>query len=139
LNACGGECVDAAKKHGIENWEVFGQAYPDRDRYPGTAPVGSFPAGNGRWGNGDLSGNVKEFIEDETGGPCGGDFVWGLKFSGEAVDYPFPQFRSDSCSGGAALYPDGGDETEGFRCASGGRAVRLDAEYHVQQSDGGQQ
>jgi uncharacterized membrane protein YfcA len=42
-------------RHG---WETL---YPDTDGFVGTAPVGSFPAGRGRWGHFDLSGNVWEW------------------------------------------------------------------------------
>jgi formylglycine-generating enzyme required for sulfatase activity len=41
------------------NW---GPAYPASDGWPTTAPVGQFPAGAGRWGHLDLSGNVTEFV-----------------------------------------------------------------------------
>ncbi|MCB9531471.1 MAG: SUMF1/EgtB/PvdO family nonheme iron enzyme [Myxococcales bacterium] len=37
--------------------------YPASDGYAFAAPVGSFPAGVGRWGHLDLSGNVCEFVE----------------------------------------------------------------------------
>lgn len=57
LNACGPECTAliGAIRGG------WSRLYDRPDGWSGTAPVGSFPAGRGRWGHHDLSGNVWEW------------------------------------------------------------------------------
>ncbi|MFO0761393.1 MAG: TSUP family transporter [Byssovorax sp.] len=57
LNACGTEC-QAEVSNIRQSWFYL---YDGNDGYPGTAPVGSFPAGAGRWGHLDLAGNVWEW------------------------------------------------------------------------------
>jgi formylglycine-generating enzyme required for sulfatase activity/uncharacterized membrane protein YfcA len=60
LNACGAECArEVSAIRG--NWRGL---YPGEDGWAGTAPVGSFPEGRGRWGHLDLSGNVWEWMSD---------------------------------------------------------------------------
>ncbi len=57
LNACGSECQgEISRIRG--GWQAL---YPGSDGYAGTSPVGSFPAGRGRWGHSDLAGNVWEW------------------------------------------------------------------------------
>ena len=57
-NMCGSECepVIAAIRG------AWGPLYPQNDGWVATAPVGSFPGGDARWGNHDLSGNVCEWV-----------------------------------------------------------------------------
>lgn len=57
-NLCGAECEAAIS--GIRG--AWAPLYPDSDGYVATAPVGSFPAGDGRWGHHDLTGNVCEWV-----------------------------------------------------------------------------
>jgi formylglycine-generating enzyme required for sulfatase activity len=63
LNACGPECVDWGKKHGVGEKAM----YKTDDGYPTTAPVGSFPAGKSRFGLQDVVGNVWEWVADWYG------------------------------------------------------------------------
>jgi uncharacterized membrane protein YfcA/formylglycine-generating enzyme required for sulfatase activity len=60
LNACGEEC--AREVRAIRgSWNPL---HPGIDGWAGTAPVGTFPKGMGRWGHLDLSGNVWEWMSD---------------------------------------------------------------------------
>ena len=57
-NLCGTECA-AAISLIRGSWSPL---YPQDDGFVGTAPVGSFRAGDGRWGHHDLTGNVCEWV-----------------------------------------------------------------------------
>jgi formylglycine-generating enzyme required for sulfatase activity len=57
-NLCGAECEPAISK--IRG--AWGALYPQNDGWAATAPVGSFPAGDARWGHHDLTGNVCEWV-----------------------------------------------------------------------------
>lgn len=57
MNACGVECAEAMRR--IRPWTFL---YPESDGWAGTAPVGSFPDGDGRWGLVDIAGNVQEWL-----------------------------------------------------------------------------
>ena len=57
-NLCGGECQPVIA--GIRG--MWDKLYPDSDGWVATAPVGSFPEGDARWGQHDMSGNVCEFV-----------------------------------------------------------------------------
>jgi hypothetical protein len=116
LNACGTECPDDYPRHG-EHPDVKWSSFPWRDPYPETAPVGSFPAGRGRWGQLDLAGNVSEYANDGLPGLCMGDFSPDGLLEGA--------YRSGSCQK-SALPGVSGASTGGFRCASGGRPIRRD-------------
>jgi formylglycine-generating enzyme required for sulfatase activity len=58
LNACGLECRAAQAAQGVESRAL---AYRANDGFAETAPVGSFPQGDNRWGVHDLEGNVAEW------------------------------------------------------------------------------
>ena len=58
LNACGPECSPLVSAIRGSGWLHL---YERPDPWGGTSPVGSFPAGRGRWGHLDLSGNVWEW------------------------------------------------------------------------------
>ncbi len=64
LNVCGKECVAWARKMSIAGLSsLFGDVRDD-DGFPGTSPVGSFPAGASAHGVLDLAGNVYEWTAD---------------------------------------------------------------------------
>lgn len=60
LNACGAEC----QAWSTGNGETRTPMYPGDDKFAGTAPVGSFPAGASSHGILDLAGNVWEWTAD---------------------------------------------------------------------------
>jgi len=62
MNACGKECADWEKAHGLEPKSQT--MYDADDTFPGTAPVGSFPDGKTKFGNLDMIGNVWEWTND---------------------------------------------------------------------------
>ena len=57
MNACGTECAEAMLR--VRAWAPL---YPASDGWVGTAPVGRFPLGDGRWGVLDIAGNVQEWL-----------------------------------------------------------------------------
>lgn len=63
VNACGTECRAWFERRGRRRDRV---AYERADPWPATAPVGSHPAGAGRWGTMDLAGNVAEWVADRA-------------------------------------------------------------------------
>ncbi len=62
MNACGKECADWEKAHGVEPKSQT--MYDADDTFPGTAPVGSFPDGKTKFGTFDMVGNVWEWTND---------------------------------------------------------------------------
>jgi formylglycine-generating enzyme required for sulfatase activity len=72
LNACGSECYKKANSPS--------PMYAADDGYSETAPVGSFPQGNNRWGVSDLGGNAEEwtssvFSSNSTSSRTDGPYV----------------------------------------------------------------
>lgn len=63
MNGCGAECRTWRAARGLSKTPSV--LYDASDKYPGTAPVGSFPAGRTEWGLDDIAGNVFEWTADE--------------------------------------------------------------------------
>jgi formylglycine-generating enzyme required for sulfatase activity len=61
MNACGNECAEWEKARKVTQSETM---YDADDGFPGTAPVGSFPAGVTKIGTYDMVGNVWEWTND---------------------------------------------------------------------------
>jgi formylglycine-generating enzyme required for sulfatase activity len=109
--ACGrrmmGDCDDRDIKRGHCTAEGFAELKGD-DGYGGTAPVGSFPAGAGRWGHLDLVGNVAEYTSEK-----GRIYLCGSDYGGEHVGVGI-SLHALACDGG----PGGSTYYAGVRCAS---------------------
>lgn len=121
VNACGSECVAFER---AEKLPLTGTAYDADDKFPGTAPVKSFPSGDTKTGISDMAGNVSEWTADWYGpygdaeevnpkGPPkgerrvvrGGDFECASdRLRSAQRGYSKPETRSPAI---------------GFRCASG--------------------
>jgi len=61
MNGCGLECSTWRKNAGLSETPIL---YEIDDGYPGSAPVGSFPAGRAEAGLLDMAGNVFEWTHD---------------------------------------------------------------------------
>lgn len=119
LNACGTECVAWGEKRG----EAAFALYDADDGFATTAPVGSFPKGNSRFGLQDVAGNVWEWVADWHGpytaseknnpeGPREGErkVIRGGAFNGSQAGWLRPSFRY-------AQEPSALSHGIGFRCA----------------------
>jgi len=123
LNACGAECV----AWGEANDENLPALYEGDDGFVHTAPVGSFPKGDSRFGPKDVAGNVFEWVADWGGdytpntsgaldnptGPAEGDrkVVRGGAWNGSRANWLRPSFRF-------AADPKMKSHGFGFRCAA---------------------
>jgi formylglycine-generating enzyme required for sulfatase activity len=88
------------------------------------APVGSAPAGNGKWGHADLAGNLEEWVLDSTSSsvypsPCvdcaiigTGSSIKGLR--GGAFSSQATSLQTSISNAGSPSYP---GSTYGVRCA----------------------
>ena len=120
LNACGWECVNWGTRQG----EKLTALYEENDRFPTTAPVGSFPGGNSRFGAKDIVGNVWEWVADWEGpytkdekrnptGPKAGEkrVIRGGAWNGGYKAWLRPSFRY-------SMKPETLSHGIGFRCAA---------------------
>ena len=120
LNACGSECEAWFKAHKLMTRTL----YPADDHFPGTAPVGSFPAGATPQGVLDLAGNVWEwtgdwygpYTPDAASNPKGAEsgserVVRGGSFNGSMSTWARPAYRWKTT-------PDTYNHAIGFRCAA---------------------
>lgn len=64
VNACGSECAWRVKSKYGKDWKAVWYA---SDPFQESAPVGSFPLGDNRWGVHDLGGNVWEWTTGTDG------------------------------------------------------------------------
>ena len=130
-NACGLECIAWSAKQelpvgvggvvgGIWIWPVTETDFRDYDKWPTTAPVGSYPQGKSPFGVMDLAGNIAEWVSDywcSSYGPerkCsaarvirGGSWLSTKRF----------QLRSANRSSGERMRRESRDPGVGFRCA----------------------
>ena len=113
LNAAGGESTFANK------------LYQGSDGFPGTAPVGSFPAGASVYGALDLAGNVLEWTSSRYGAYPGGSVTNpGGPSSGEVRVIRGGAFNADARAWVRGAFRDRDSASVrrsnvGFRCARG--------------------
>jgi formylglycine-generating enzyme required for sulfatase activity len=120
MNACGLECTRWELAKGTKPSATM---YPKDDGYPGTAPVGSFPAGRTKQGLDDMVGNVWEWTADwfatykpdevvnPTGAPAGDrKAIRGGGFNGGVSLWLNPAFRYHQLATASS-------HGIGFRCA----------------------
>jgi formylglycine-generating enzyme required for sulfatase activity len=130
LNACGAECTAWGKKNHVDGVATFAAMYKEDDRFPTTAPVGSFPDGKSRYGLEDVVGNVWEWTGDyfadygkdaqkNPTGPQSGDdgrVARGGAWNGSDPSWVRPTFRFH-------FAPASRSYGIGFRCASPAAAI----------------
>lgn len=121
LNACGAECVAWGETNEDDSLVAL---YEGDDGFVHTAPVGSFPKGDSRFGPKDVAGNVFEWVADWGGdyasdsltnpaGPAEGTrkVVRGGAWNGSRANWLRPSFRF-------AADPTMKSHGFGFRCAA---------------------
>ena len=118
LNGCGHECATWRAAAGLPEVPLL---YASDDGHPGTAPVGSFPAGKTQAGLLDMVGNVFEWTADdfrpypgaprETPAPAGMKVIRGGAFNSSQAAHAEPalRFPQDATAHVHAV---------GFRCAA---------------------
>ncbi|MFZ6179856.1 formylglycine-generating enzyme family protein [Nannocystis pusilla] len=102
-----GDCDGREIKRGECDAEDLAELKGD-DGYGMAAPVGSFPAGAGRWGHLDLAGNVSEYASAQ-----GRKYLCGSDFGGSHSDVGM-SLHGLACEGGAGA----STYHAGVRCAS---------------------
>jgi formylglycine-generating enzyme required for sulfatase activity len=117
MNGCGSECSAWRQAMGAKPTPPL---YEADDGFPGSAPVGSFPAGNTKEGISDLAGNVFEWTDDEFR-PYGeiaklveespGRVIRGGAFNSYKPEFADPALRFP-------LAADAHSHGVGFRCAA---------------------
>jgi sulfatase modifying factor 1 len=108
-NGCGRECPPTVHRLS-DRTDVVAQ-YADSDGFGGTAPVGSFPRGDGQAGIHDLVGNVAEFVVPEAEPEATGDLTTGGGFLTQNPRMMSARVHTHTAWSGATG-PD-----VGFRCA----------------------
>jgi len=114
VNACGGECADLYER--LAKKKKKSTLFDESDGQPALAPVGSFPAGDTRFGNHDMAGNVWEWTASAL-----------CTYPSHSCSNPNRVFRGGSfASSGAASFtgttrmagaPESRYMDVGFRCA----------------------
>ncbi|MCH9686194.1 MAG: SUMF1/EgtB/PvdO family nonheme iron enzyme [Deltaproteobacteria bacterium] len=116
-NLCNAECVKWRASKGLPE---YGALSTTDDGFPGTAPVGSFPAGTTQHGLLDIVGNVFEWTADRyapyEGSPAdapsgGGKVIRGGAFNSYQATFANPALRYEQV--GTAH-----TQSIGFRCAA---------------------
>ncbi|MCH9680681.1 MAG: formylglycine-generating enzyme family protein [Deltaproteobacteria bacterium] len=129
MNGCGAECRTWRAAKALP--ETPAMLHDASDKFPGTAPVGSFPEGQTQWGMHDVAGNVFEWTTDAYRPYPGAD----VDEPADADEPPDPEApKRRVIRGGAfnSFAPDHADPALrfpqdeqahthgiGFRCASG--------------------
>ena len=109
-NFCGHECRRWKQQRALPGGETM---YPERDDYPGIAPVGSFPEGVSPYGALDMAGNVFEWTAEQVRSSDGSSayVIRGGAFNG---------FRPEFAAAALRFPQDPAAHTHGigFRCVS---------------------
>ena len=125
-NGCGSECV---KWREAEGMSPGGTMYEEDDGYPGTAPVGSFPAGRTQGGHDDIVGNLFEWTADtfapypgSDAEPPTGEAAMKRVIRGGAFNSTMPEFADPALR--FAQEPEAHSHGVGFRCARDRASLR---------------
>ncbi len=113
-NACDPECMKLLKSaDGSHKLDLGTPIYETTDRWPATAPVGSFPRGKSPFGFSDLAGNVREWTSSDAGGRYAGR---ARVIRGGSWLTSFPEYlRANSSDIEGNAGPPGAED--GVRCA----------------------